>query len=47
MYLRLYQATCFQGYYYSKPIEIEKLKELIKDKYAAAALFEKSYGIFR
>lgn len=29
-YLRLYQATWFQGYYYSKPIEIGKLKELIK-----------------
>ena len=29
-YLRIYQATWFQGYYYSKPIEIEKLWELVQ-----------------
>lgn len=29
-YLRLYQATWFQGYYYSKPIEIGKFRELVK-----------------
>lgn len=29
-YLRLYQATWFQGYYYSKPIGIGKLKELVE-----------------
>lgn len=29
-YLRLYQATWFQGYFYSKPIGIEKLRELIE-----------------
>lgn len=29
-YLRLYQATWFQGYYYSKPIEIGRLRELVK-----------------
>ncbi len=28
-YLRLYQATWFQGYFYSKPVGIEKLRELI------------------
>lgn len=28
-YLRRYQATWFQGYYYSKPIEIRKLWELV------------------
>lgn len=28
-YLRLYQATWFQGYYYSKPLEIRKLRELV------------------
>lgn len=29
-YLRLYQATWFQGYYYSKPLEIRKLRELVR-----------------
>ncbi|MDE5932619.1 MAG: GGDEF domain-containing phosphodiesterase [Lachnospiraceae bacterium] len=29
-YLRKYQATWFQGYYYSKPIEIRKLWELVQ-----------------
>ena len=29
-YLRIYQATWFQGYYYSKPIEIGKLWELVQ-----------------
>lgn len=29
-YLRLYQATWFQGYYYSKPVEIERLREMVK-----------------
>ena len=29
-YLRQYQATWFQGYYYSKPIEITKLWELVQ-----------------
>lgn len=29
-YLRRYQATWFQGYYYSKPIEIRKLWELVQ-----------------
>lgn len=29
-YLRLYQATWFQGYYYSKPIEIGKFRELVR-----------------
>lgn len=29
-YLRKYQATWFQGYYYSKPIEIKGLWELVK-----------------
>ena len=29
-YLRRYQATWFQGYYYSKPIEIRKLRELVR-----------------
>jgi len=33
-YLRKYQATWFQGYYYSKPIEIRKLWELVQDCYA-------------
>ena len=28
-YLRRYQATWFQGYYYSKPIEVRKLRELV------------------
>ncbi len=28
-YLRLYQATWFQGYYYSRPVEIGKLRELV------------------
>lgn len=30
-YLRRYQATWFQGYYYSKPIEIRKLRDLVQD----------------
>lgn len=30
-YLRLYQATWFQGYFYSKPVEIGKLRELVKE----------------
>lgn len=29
-YLRKYDATWFQGYYYSKPVEIEKFWELVK-----------------
>lgn len=29
-YLRLYQATWFQGYYYSKPVEIAKFWELVR-----------------
>lgn len=29
-YLRNYQATLFQGYYYSKPVEIKKLRELVQ-----------------
>jgi len=29
-YLRLYNATWFQGYFYSKPIEIGKLRELVQ-----------------
>ncbi len=29
-YLRLYQATWFQGYFYSKPVEIGKLRELVQ-----------------
>lgn len=29
-YLRGYQATWFQGYYYSKPIEIKKFRELVQ-----------------
>jgi len=29
-YLRIYQVTWFQGYYYSKPIEIGKLWELVQ-----------------
>ncbi|MCM1387659.1 MAG: GGDEF domain-containing phosphodiesterase [Bacillus sp. (in: Bacteria)] len=29
-YLRGYQATWFQGYYYSKPVEIERLKGLVE-----------------
>lgn len=29
-YLRLYHATWFQGYYYSKPVEIGRLKELVQ-----------------
>ena len=28
-YLRGYQATWFQGYYYSKPVEISKFRELV------------------
>ncbi len=28
-YLRRYKATWFQGYYYSKPVEIKKLRELV------------------
>lgn len=34
-YLRGYQATWFQGYYYSKPIEIRKFRELVQECYAA------------
>lgn len=30
-YLRMYQATWFQGYYYSKPVEIGRLMELVRD----------------
>lgn len=30
-YLRRYQATWFQGYYYSKPIEIRKLRDLVQE----------------
>lgn len=30
-YLRLYQATWFQGYFYSKPVGIGKLRELVKN----------------
>lgn len=29
-YLRIYKATWFQGYYYSKPMEIEKFRELVQ-----------------
>ncbi len=29
-YLRSYKATWFQGYYYSKPIEIKKFRELVQ-----------------
>lgn len=29
-YLRNYKATWFQGYYYSKPIEIKKFRELVQ-----------------
>lgn len=29
-YLRLYQPTWFQGYYYSKPVKIEKFRELVQ-----------------
>lgn len=29
-YLRMYRATWFQGYYYSRPIEIRKLRELVR-----------------
>ncbi len=29
-YLRGFKATWFQGYYYSKPVEIKKLRELVK-----------------
>ncbi len=29
-YLRLYQATWFQGYFYSKPVEIGKLREMVQ-----------------
>ena len=29
-YLRIYQATWFQGYYYSKPIGIGRLRELVQ-----------------
>ncbi|MCM1262709.1 MAG: sensor domain-containing phosphodiesterase [Butyrivibrio sp.] len=29
-YLRGYKATMFQGYYYSKPVEIDKIKELVE-----------------
>jgi len=30
-FLRLYQATWFQGYFYSKPVGVEKLRELVKE----------------
>ena len=29
-YLRRYQATWFQGYYYSRPVEIGKFQELVR-----------------
>lgn len=29
-YLRIYRATWFQGYYYSKPVEIGSLRELVE-----------------
>jgi predicted signal transduction protein with EAL and GGDEF domain len=29
-YLRLYQATWFQGYFYSRPVEIGKLREMVQ-----------------
>ncbi len=29
-YLRIYRATWFQGYYYSRPIEIRRLRELVQ-----------------
>ena len=29
-YLRLYQATWFQWYFYSKPVEIGKLREMVQ-----------------
>ncbi len=29
-YLRLYQATWFQGYFYSMPVEIGKLREMVQ-----------------
>ena len=29
-YLQLYQATWFQGYFYSKPVEIGKLREMVQ-----------------
>jgi len=29
-YLRFYQATWFQGYYYSKPVRIGKLREMVQ-----------------
>lgn len=29
-YLRSYKATWFQGYYYSKPVEIKKFRELVQ-----------------
>lgn len=29
-YLRLYQATWFQGYFFSKPVEIGKLREMVQ-----------------
>ena len=28
-YLRAYNATWFQGYYYSKPIPLEELKKML------------------
>ncbi|MCM1103948.1 MAG: bifunctional diguanylate cyclase/phosphodiesterase [Clostridium sp.] len=34
-YLRQYQATWFQGYYYSRPVEIQKLLQLIQESCAA------------
>lgn len=29
-YLRIYRATWFQGYYYSRPIEIRKFREMVQ-----------------
>ncbi len=29
-YLRIYKATWFQGYYYSRPIEIRKFREMVQ-----------------
>ena len=29
-YLRLYQAAWFQGYFYSKPVGIQKLRERVE-----------------
>ncbi|MCM1538120.1 MAG: GGDEF domain-containing phosphodiesterase [bacterium] len=35
-YLRQYQATWFQGYYYSRPVEIQTLLQLIQESCAKA-----------